>query len=628
MAILIPGMEVIENQKVKPTRGELHLLKFLQSNLTKHYEVYFQPFINGDRPDIIIMRKNSGVMIIEVKDWELRNYSLDSKKNWKLKSNSTDIKSPISQVLAYKENLFTLHIDQLLEKRIRNPKMFSIISCAVYFHRETSQSLYKFLTNNFEDDFRYKKFLNYFDLLGRDSLTKKNFDNILYRRWLNRYSKLFDNQLYQSFKKFLSPPLHTIEQGKELSYTPKQQKLIVSKPKHQKIKGVAGCGKTFVLAKRAVNSHRRIKCPVLILTYNITLKNYIHDLISDVKEEFNWGNFYINNYHNFITAELNNLGIPIHVPDHLSGNDLNTYLDQTYYSNVKIFEKHSNKINKYHAIFVDEIQDYKSEWIKIIREYFLHENGEFVVFGDEKQNIYGRELDAERKPNTGIIGAWNVLNESFRFTHKIADLALNFQKDLLFYKYDIDQPEMAKSERNKGLKEHIEYFFEDDNFNEKKLISRILEYLKKMQIHPNDICCLASKIETLREIDFAIRKQLHHKTKTMFETKEMREHLEKKLIQPKMFEREIKRIRHHKKLNFWMNFGTIKLSTIHSFKGWEIHTLILLIENETPFEEFSTAELIYTGLTRCRSNLIIFNLGNQKYHNFFSENITNPQNAS
>ena len=61
------------------------------------------------------MRKGYGVMIIEVKDWDLGLYELDDKKHWILKQNRAVLKSPIQQVIKYKENLFELHIDTLLE---------------------------------------------------------------------------------------------------------------------------------------------------------------------------------------------------------------------------------------------------------------------------------------------------------------------------------------------------------------------------------------------------------------------------------------------------------------------------------------------------------------------------------
>ncbi|MCK9336159.1 MAG: ATP-binding domain-containing protein, partial [Candidatus Cloacimonetes bacterium] len=71
--------------------------------------------------------------------------------------------------------------------------------------------------------------------------------------------------------------------------------------------------------------------------------------------------------------------------------------------------------------------------------------------------------------------------------------------------------------------------------------------------------------------------------------------------------------RRNKKKHFWMKSGTMKLSTIHSFKGWEIHSAIVIIEPEDDQSEFETAELIYTGLTRARVNLLIINIGNAKY---------------
>src|SRR5690606_26011046 len=106
MAQLYPDLELIINGKVKPEPGELHLLQFLIKNLDNSFEVYFNPYLNGDRPDIVILRKGYGVLIIEVKDYNLQSYELDKRKNWIVSYNGAKIKSPISQVLKYKENLF------------------------------------------------------------------------------------------------------------------------------------------------------------------------------------------------------------------------------------------------------------------------------------------------------------------------------------------------------------------------------------------------------------------------------------------------------------------------------------------------------------------------------------------
>ena len=77
-----------------------------------------------------------------------------------------------------------------------------------------------------------------------------------------------------------------------------------------------------------------------------------------------------------------------------------------------------------------------------------------------------------------------------------------------------------------------------------------------------------------------------------------------------------KNIRDNKKLHFWMNSGTIKISTINSFKGWESEVVFLVLEpkydKSTTFN-LSFDELLYTGITRCKRNLIVINFGNEEY---------------
>ena len=103
MALFYPTIERIITMKVPPTEGELFLLRFLKEALDDSFEVYFNPYMNGDRPDIVIVRKRHGVLIIEVKDWDLDAYRLDERKHWVLKDNSsTRVSSPIDQVLKYK----------------------------------------------------------------------------------------------------------------------------------------------------------------------------------------------------------------------------------------------------------------------------------------------------------------------------------------------------------------------------------------------------------------------------------------------------------------------------------------------------------------------------------------------
>lgn len=614
MAVLSPTTEVIKRQKVQPTEGEWTLLNFLLDNLDDTYEIYYQPYLNGDNPDFAIMRKGSGVLLIEVKDWNLNHYYVDEKTKWRLQKDNTPLKSPLNQVENYKSNLFHLHLEELFKKSIKSKNHWATVNCAVYFHNATEQNLTSFLLDNFKkDDYNtYQKFVSYFGLLGYNSLNKDKLNSLLTRFWLNKSSYYFNDTLYNSFQRYLKPPIHQIEDGILINYSKEQQELIRSEIRpRRKIKGVAGSGKTLVLAKRAVNAYKRTDNQILVLTYNLSLKNYIHDRISDVREESNWNNFYITNYHQFIKTQANNYNLEIH--------------DLSPWQNIFFFESVKDKIKKYDVVLIDEIQDYMQSWIDIITKYFTHSETEFVVFGDEKQNIYDRELDENNEIIVRQLPArWNKsLKKSFRLVSSIYITALLFQNRFFKGKYSLDQTDddIANIKLNDGTQLFIDYtsriieYHYFHSFSSDILFEIVYNVLERNQIHSSDAGILCSKVEILRAIDFSIRTIKHENTTVAFESQE--EYLEHKENNDKI--EEIRRLR---KNHFYMKTGTVKLSTIHSFKGWEIDTLFLFIEKEEEEEkEFANAELIYTGLTRARKNLVIFNLGNRKYDDFFKAEI-------
>lgn len=131
MAIFYPSLDKIKRFKVQPTEGESTLLKFLAATLDESFEVFFNPYLNGDRPDVLIMRKDYGVMIIEVKDWNLDNFCLNEKRKLVYKPNGSVVKSPLDQVLKYKNNLFDLHVADLLQMKIKDFRHFNMVSCVI-----------------------------------------------------------------------------------------------------------------------------------------------------------------------------------------------------------------------------------------------------------------------------------------------------------------------------------------------------------------------------------------------------------------------------------------------------------------------------------------------------------------
>lgn len=726
MATFYPSLETIAKFKVPPTEGERALLDFLGRVLDDSYEVYFNPYLNGDRPDVLIMREGNGVLVIEVKDWNLDNFTLNEKKKWVYTPNGSVVKSPIDQVFKYKNNLFDLHVDKLLEKKINDIRHFRIVTCAVYFHCASQQKVENLLVNPYKDDKRYQDFLKYnVDLTGRDGLEEVRFNELLQKRYLSKDKRsfLFTGELYENFKRILSPSVHLKAQGEPYHYSDKQKEIIYGRWENgvlktqleQRIKGVFGSGKTTVLAARAVQAYKRAlkrnnNPRVLVLTFNITLKNFIHDKLMRVDETFPLESFIIINYHSFINAELNNLNVDVIVPENYPKEKVGEYLEQNYYSNVSLFEEHKAGIVKYDAVLIDEIQDYHRPWMDILKNYFRDPQGDYVLFGDVKQNIYGQPTQ-QKDVVTNVRGV-NELKYCYRSDFKVRDLAKAFQSNVFRDKYDLDDFSengtwdfMGQEQQKEGL---INYMYLSNTDSIVALYNIIRQNILNTSnnISPNDITILGYTANQLRLFDCYYRYASRERTNSMLETieamymthlnyygkdmenadgwfKNISAHLTKKLFpkrnvlydndlvklrqhiaklftifdlyssysesfinrlkeecsvcgipseaflsfikhyeeelapfKAKVYTHDYKKIRDNKKLHFWMNSGTIKISTINSFKGWESEVVFLIIEpiydRATSFN-LSFDELLYTGLTRCKRNLIVINFGNIEY---------------
>ncbi len=640
MAILYPPIEIIRKRKPEATPGERTLLAFLLNAYDDEYEIFFQPFLNGDLPDIIVMHKGGGVMIFEVKDWDLSNYHVNEKGNWIVNCNNSVYKnSPLNQVLKYKKNLYDLHIDSLLSLHLKDYKYWYVVKCAVYFHCHTTEYAQKFCEGEKPSD-KYKTFLSKnFTIIGHDSLGKESMDRIFEKQWISKKNSYFTEELYNSFARILRPSYHTIEEGLGYKLSKEQDLLAKSEEGARKrIKGVAGSGKTLVLAEKAVKAHKRTHNCVLILTYNITLRNYIHDKISTVRQEFAWEFFHISNYHDFINNNMNNVGLEFEFlkdeegnSTYMSSEEFGKLAEKHVYSNIHLFENHKDELPKYEVILIDETQDYQENWIRIIMKYFASENAEIVAFADEKQNIYSRELDNEKMPRIPVqTGAWDrKLNKSYRLSQKIALLVTDFQKRFFADKYVVEQQIETNTMMSLFDEPYIEYHYyplEESVKEDNAIATYIYQQIKEHRFHSNDVTILSSRIRMLRKLDYMLRTESKEKTNIMFETRE--EFMKLCPNAQTGFENnaDILKIRKNRKANFWMNRGTIKLSTIHSFKGWESPVLFLVIEdnlkatkklaNTRPYE-FSD-ELVYTGITRCQNYLFIINTGNQQYHEYFA----------
>ena len=122
-------------------------------------------------------------------------------------------------------------------------------------------------------------------------------------------------------------------------------------------------------------------------------------------------------------------------------------------------------------------------------------------------------------------------------------------------------------------------------------------------------------------MEFYLRTTRHIEAETITETREEYDEIcrirDEQEMEKGTFDWELNELRRIRKRIFFLNPGIMKLCTVHSFKGWEINTVVLILEPQEKSE--SQDELIYTAITRSKSNLLVINLGNDRYHAFFKQ---------
>lgn len=583
-----------------------------------------RPNIDGDVVDLMILRPSRGILIIKIFDQSLRSFKYCIRQN---KNGNPDfdqdgntqidkskivnqitgeiVISPIISITGYQKKILTSKTEELLRKTLADNRTWALVKKMVVFTKDDTAYARDFFNGNFDYTYIY----------GNDFLSQPNFKNGFLRDIFRYNCPTFTTSILSSFLRMISPEWHSRKEGRPINLNTVQKKLAKSEAnKSQKISGVAGSGKTLVLAARCVNAQKRTGGDVLVLTYNKTLANYVKHRINEICEDFPWSKIHISHYHKFFRQHAHQCCKHVY---------LNSYEDSDFFSGIH--ERYS--FLKYDAIFVDEVQDYKTEWLKILQNEFLKENGEFVVFGDPKQNVYNNDLDTNGDVRLGVIpGQWNhELKESKRY-HNIQLLNLFNRFQQTFFP-NPELTEVDSSNTYNSLFTNIEY--KNLNLTDKidTLYRCVNEILQHYYGNLSDVSILAHGNGILRELTDKFDEEGNVVFSTTFCThKDLGELPQKNYHYKSQFQSDVEYLDELKKYKFNINSPGLKISTIDSFKGWESPVVILIIQKDGPSQDkysvpfnMMTPEVVYTGITRATQSLYIINLNNPKYDIFFKQ---------
>jgi hypothetical protein len=612
---IYPSWDQIENLRSPLTDGELALAKYLDANLPRDdkwqpsdkgddYEhlqsyngwlIFVQPFLNGSRPDIIIFHPRVGVMIYEVKDWNLRHYIANEDGSLKVNdgAGSYPIKHPKSQVEHYKENIQTQLVPAIGEAVDSNRKNFGLIKTGVYCHKATTKDCQSILGVPIkEDNFKY------FPFVGIDELRPDRLQTIVPDA--NRQQSHLWNRAWNLDLLFwLLPPFHSMEQGTMLTLRGNQAKIAEPMPGHHRVRGVAGGGKTQALAFRA-GKLASMGMNVLIITFNITLWHYIRDMIRRAPFNFQWDQFTFTHFHGFCKDRLNQCSNKWpkgpREDEFLDENAFQVALENFFRYTVPAAVKaaiQNHNIDVYDAILIDEGQDYYFQWYELLYSSFLNERDEVVVVCDKKQNIYQRELNwlDKRVTRVGLEkfeSDYIDLTTSYRMPIRVAELSNQFSEA-----FNLNQEiRLSKIERLQNIAEHIVW----RNINSTEWCTGVYDAYRRLTFagaHPSDIVMLLPTHKIgLECVNFFKNQKIE--VNHVFESSDG--HKTNKKI-------------------FWMGDSRLKMCTIHSFKGWELLNIVVYIPPATKDSLSQMDAIVYTAITRTRANLIILN-ANTRYAEF------------
>lgn len=595
----------IQNKVLSPQKARVAWR--LRNILSIDDIMYIDAVVNEVAVDFIIVRPNKGILLINMFEERLESCTLSEDKK-EIENSDCRYKNPIDLISLCQTSIKD-GIEELLIGTIEDKHNFSIIKKMVIFSENSIEQIKAFFDYS-------SNIVNYTYIFGKEFIKNKTVSLHLYDTINFLYNtNLFDDVIKHKLAKIISPSWHSYQEG-QIGIQPigTQRKLSESSTTQQKISGVAGSGKTQVLAFRAINAMKRTGGNVLVLTYNITLANYLKNRLSEIREDFSWEQIDIYPYHKFFRIRA--------AECHLHVN-FDSYEDCDFFCKVREHKKYS-------AIFIDEVQDYTTEWIRIVMQNFLLEqNGELVVFGDPKQNIYNRPLDTNGDIRLGVIGGlWNrQLTTSRRFTNpRLANLATAFQAQFM-PNHPTDNISTDNALENTLNFQVINYIDMRANCSLDALVDNIINIISNDINEAKDFVVLASTTKLLRSIDFHYRHQTKTQTETTFVSTEVLERLKKihnttdERTADWKFHRDFEALERTRKQLFTTDKRCLKISTIQSFKGWESPSVIVILDNDfiskgTNFDPMSP-QTIYTAITRARENMYIVNIGNNSYHNFF-----------
>lgn len=586
-----PSLEDLGKLRQPLTVGEHIVLDYFLNNLPASWEVYIQPHLNGLRPDFVLLHPENGIAVYEVKDWNLdaMEYFVEEKtaSGPKLMARKDgkqfliEKQNPVPKIDLYKNEIYTLYCPRLPSKQ-----GYGAIVSGIIFPFASDEKARKLL-DPLRKHYGHVDYPSLYPVIGADTIGdtgkwsfKKNVLPTVYKT-----NEGMRAGVASDLRHWLVEPEFSAEQRRPLiaDLSLAQRRLVTSRTAtgFRRIKGAAGSGKTFVLAGRAAVLAGEGK-RVLVITFNITLINYILDMAvrfaqtGEVKKQIVALNFHIWCKRVALASG--------HADDYArlwrqgdAGNVLKSELALV----TRKWLKDLDEGEKWDAILVDEGQDFELAWWVTLRQA-LRPDGEALLCADRTQNIYDvPSWTEEEMKGAGFRGDWGSLEQSFRLSPKLCELAKEFINEF-FPDADAQRPEPIEGEFE--FKTVLKWWQINAENAAHYCVTALMEIVEESEppISYADLTCLVENETIGTEVVRLLMERGIRAIDTFG-----------KGTTPEEKRQDGRR----KKQAFYKGDSRVKVTTLHSFKGWESKAIVVHVGNA---ESESALALAYVGMTRLK----------------------------
>lgn len=594
------------------TNGEKRVFAFLRDMLVPddEYIVWYEPRVLKRYPDFLVWSQRFGLLAIEVKDWTSSQIRKMSPGNFDLEIGGRveQRTSPLAQVRdsanmlmsALKKVPSFVHANGPHKDHIRFPVGYAVFWTNISRVQAEEINMASVIPPSlaiFQDDLRL-------DVTKRDDqrlfaqrlkasftvwydFDPLSFDDLKTLRYV-----IFPEVRVSSVRKLRS------EKDEELLKTLDLQQERTAKGigvGHRILKGVAGSGKTLVLACRAkFLKSVQTRWRVLVVCYNIALSRYLIELIKASGSQVDSDGIDVFHFHGLVKSLTNAKLFR-----------LEDETDEQYDERIgqillgRIAEGTVQK-GIYDAVFVDEGQDFRETWMRGLVQ-LLNEKSDCLLFCyDPAQNVFGRSKPNWKNAGLKVQGKRPVeLQINYRNTAEILDAARKFSGVIEAPANAAEDEQLENTLFPMSIDRHGERPLFIQRKSVQELCVFILDaidgYIKHGECNWSDIGILYTR-QTWMSFSDVFRKMFNERfdSSKLYWATQSREN----------------------KLNLDLGEASAKLITIESCKGLEFRVVFIVGLEEMP-RPVQNAEwerkLAYVGITRAQDILHVLYISETGY---------------